>query len=222
MLNKSECFIIGGGPSLKDFDFCLLQDKDTIAVNKSILDVPSPNYFITVDFTFLRKLSRSRLSSVDTTKVFVACLNFDYIKEEDGRIIDTKHNIVYDLSDFDLIIKSRGDRGIGYQYKDFKNGLNSGYCALQYAVILGCTKIYLMGIDLCLRKNKEDAQIKTHYHDGYGQNPNKFSSKLEEYFAHFAFGLQEIKNKTNIKVISLSPISRLNNIIDYVDYREVM
>lgn len=215
---EKKVFIIGGGPSLKDFDFELLRDKDTIAVNRAILDVPNPNYFITVDFTFLKKLRRSRLQSVDTTKIFVACLHFDFMTEKNGQIIDTKHDIVYDLSDFDLIVKSRGVKGIGYRFKDFKNGLNSGYCALQLAVILGYKKIYVMGIDLCLAKNKEDNKVKTHYHGGYGENAVSFSTKLEEYYAHFVCGLKEIKENTNIKVISLSPVSRLNNILKHREF----
>ena len=221
---KNEVYIVAGGSSLRGFDFSSLDNKDTIVVNKSILDVPHPTYFITVDFTFLRKLGVHKLESKDTTKVFIACLHFPYIEEKDGRIVDTRFNLVYDLSDFDVIIKSRKVVGIGYQFKDFRNGLNSGFCALQLAVILGYTKIYLLGVDLCFNVDNGLSNKSTHYHGGYGENITSFNKKLSIYYDYFADGIHELKCNPyiNVEVISLSPISRLNNIIEYVDYRKVL
>lgn len=218
---KKEVYIIGGGPSLLDFNFDLLKDKDTIAVNKSILDVPNPKYFITVDYTFLKKIEIQKLKDVNTTKIFIVCLHFDFIKEENGQIIDIKHNIIYNLQDFDVIIKSRVEGGIGFNLRDFRNGLNSGYCALQLAVALGYEKIYLLGLDLC-NNQKYTTNKQTHYHGGYGEKAFSFDIKLEKYYQHFVKGLKEIKQNSNINVISLSPVSRLNSQIDYVNYKDVL
>ena len=51
-----EAFIVGGGSSLKKFDFTKLANKNTIVVNKAIVDVPNPKHFITMDYTFLKKI----------------------------------------------------------------------------------------------------------------------------------------------------------------------
>lgn len=210
---EKEVYIIGGGPSLKKFDFELLSEKDTIVVNKSILDIPNANYFVTVDYTFLRKVGSPKLGGDTVAKVFVACLHFDYMCEEEGIITDSRTGMKYDLSAFDVIIKSRRADGIGYSLGDFRNGLNSGYCALQLAVILGYKKINLLGIDLQVDSNQ--AELITHYHGGYGQDPYKFAMKLEEYYVHFVGGLQRLKDETDIEVVSLSPTSRLNEVIPY-------
>lgn len=211
---EKKVYIIGGGPSLSGFDFDLLSGKEVITVNKSILDIPNPKYFITVDFTFLRKVRWSVINKIRTTKVFVACLHFPFMSEEKGRIVDTRYNIVYDLKDFDVIIKSRKEDGIGFTFREFRNGLNSGYCALQLAVLLGYKEINLMGIDLCLEQNK------SHYHEGYGQNLEKFNEQLTKYYTLFGQGLEQIQKESNIKIYSLSPISRLNSIIPYRGFQD--
>jgi len=211
-MKQKEIYIIGGGPSLTGFDFNSLKNKDTITVNKSILDVPDPNYFITVDYTFLRKLkvSKSRFTSIDTTKIFVADFHFPFIQEKNGRIVDTRIGLIYDLQDFNMIIKAKQTSGIGYEYKDFRTGINSGYCALQLAVLLGYKKIYLLGIDL----NKE---LITHYHGGYGEKPAVFNTRVPNYLQEFKHGLKQIKQDNQVEVFSCSPISALNSIIEYVN-----
>lgn len=216
--DKSSCFIIGGGPSLKGFPFDKLHSKDTIVVNKSIFDVPNPNYFISVDYTFLKKIRKKidRFREIETTKVFVADFHFVYLKERDGRIVDTRFNLVYDLKDFDVIIKARKVGGIGYTFGDFRTGLNTGYCALQLAVILGYRKIYLLGIDL----NREEV---THYHGGYGEGLDDFNAKLGMYMDHFRLGLQQLKSeRPDIEVVSGSSVSQLNKIILYIDVEKIL
>lgn len=208
------CLVFAGGPSLKGFDFSKVADWDTIVANKSIFHIPNPNYFITVDYTFLRKIDIKRFRSIETTKVFVADLHFPFLKEQDGRIVDTRFNLVYNLKAFDLVVKSRKAEGIGYTFDDFRTGLNSGYCALQLAVALGYRRIYLFGFDLCTTSV-------SHYHEEYGESKEKFDKKLEGYFQSFKQGLEELK-KSDIKVYSCSPISRLNQIIPYKDWKEVI
>jgi hypothetical protein len=216
-VNKSV-YILGGGPSLKNFDFSKLEGRDVIAVNKSIRDFPSAKYFITVDYLFLGRIDISILRNVTSSKIFVACLHFDYMEEQNGRIVDTRRNgIIYDLSDFDVIVKSRRDDGLGFSFNDFRNGLNSGFCALQLAIVLGYEEIRLLGIDLCIMK-QQDESFKTHYHEGYNQNTFKFSKKLEKYYNYFCTAILDLEKKTDIKIISHSKGSRLNEIIEFQEF----
>lgn len=213
--SSREVYIVGGGPSLENFDFSLLADKCTITINKSIFHVPDPNYFISVDYTFLRKVSRAVFNPIPAKKFFVADFSHPFLKEVDKQITDTRHNMAYDLSDYDILIRAHKQEGIGYTFKEFRTGRNSGFCAFQLAVILGFTKIYLLGIDL----NKEG---KTHYHEGYGERPKTFVPKLDEYYNYFKMGLEQLQQeRPDIQVISCSANSRLNDIIQYWNSEEV-
>jgi len=217
-MKRNEVFIVAGGPSLIGFDFTCLRNKDTIVVNKSIFDVPTPDYFITVDYTFLRKIRSKKavFDSITPTKIFVADFHCKYLREKKGRIVDIRTNLVYELHDFDVIIKAKQIAGIGYTYNDFRTGTNSGYCALQLAVLLGYTEIYLLGVDLTQTET-------THYHGGYGERPSSFNAKIPLYANRFKTGLVQIKqDNAGIEVISCSSISVLNKVIPYQDIKEIL
>lgn len=205
-MNK-EAYIIGGGISLKGFDFSRLKDKTTIAVNKSYPYVPNLDYFITMDFTALRKIKSIEKSS--PTKVFIANFAKFYLQERDGKIVDTRFDLVYDLINFNMIIKSYKTDGIGLKFNDFRNGDNSGFCALQFAILMGFNPIYLLGIDLKVDKE-------THFHGGYNQDKKSFQKKLDSYYEYFIQGIKELKEKRpDIKMYSCSDISKLNNLLEY-------
>lgn len=210
-----KIFVIGGGPSLAGFDFTRLTNAHTIAVNKSFLSVPNLDYFISVDFTFLQKINRNQFKTLSATKIFVADLSYPFLKEVDGRIMDTRFNLIYRLGDYDMIVKSRKKEGMGLTFKDFRTGKNSGFCALQLAVILGFKKIYLLGMDLC-------SSSSTHYHNGYGEEKKQFNKKLEEYFIFFEKGLSELRDKSDVEVFSCSKKSKLNSIIPFCDVNGVV
>ena len=208
-----EIFICGGGYSLQGFDFNKLKNKTTIAVNKSHSYVPNLDYFITIDFTALRKIKPVNPSA---TKIFIANFSVPSLKEINGRIVDTRWNLVYDLKNFDLVVKSRKAEGIGLTFKDFRTGNNSGYCALQFAVAMGFNPIYLLGIDLTVSN-------KTHFHSGYGESPEKFILKLNNYYRAFKMGLSALKQlRPDIKVYNCSPISKLNAILEYKSLEKVL
>jgi len=209
-----EAFVIGGGTSLAGFDFNKLKDKNTIVVNKAISHVPNPNFFITMDYTFLRKLKQNIgdvVNKTDTTKVFICNFSNPDLRHIGGYIKDIRCNIVYDLRHFDTIIKSKRTEGLGESFINFAHGENSGYCAFQFAVAMGFSPIYLLGIDLVVQRRKTNA---THFHNGYNQQPVKFGLKLDKYSHYWKIGLKEAK-KRKLKVYSCSAISRLNNYIPY-------
>lgn len=210
-MNK-EVYIIGGGPSLKDFDFSTLAGKDTIAVNAAAFDVPAPNYFITVDFSFLSKINVASLRKINCKKIFVADFSKGSLVDVNGQITDIVFNIDYDLDVFDTIIKAKRCKGFGYSSEDFRTGLNSGYCALQLAIILGYKEIYLLGFDL-------QCSEQTHYHSLY--TTQDMQNKLNKFLGLFEAGLTDIKlAKPNIHIYSCSRQSRLNKIIEWRKYEK--
>jgi len=205
-MKNNEVYIIGGGSSLIGFDFSKLENKTTITVNKGITYVPNLNYFVTMDFTALKKIPP--IEGSKATKIFIANLAESCLQEKDGQLVDVRFGLVYKLEDFDMIIKSRKKDGIGYDFKDFRNGENSGFCALQLAVILGYETIYLYGMDLTIGKE-------THFHGGYGQAKDKFQKKLDLYYSYFEQAIKKIKDEHKIKIYSCSKTSRLNSLIEY-------
>lgn len=211
MNNRDEILIVGGGYSLQNFDFNKLKDKTTIAVNKSASYIPNLDYFITMDFTALKKIKS--IKNILATKIFVANLSVPYLQEVDGRIVDTRFNLVYKLEDFDIVIKSRNKETFAWQWKNFSHGANSGYCALQLAILLGYKNIYLLGIDLISGKE-------THFHNGYGESKEGFNKKLEQYYNYFYNSLIILKETiTDVNIVSCSPVSKLNNILRYEELK---
>ena len=214
MYRNEEIFIVGGGPSLKGFDFDCLTNRKTIAINIAIFDTLNPDFFITVDYTFLSKLKKLGPAFTKKTcpKFFVVDFSCSDLKEDDtrGNIKDVRCNIVYKLAPFDIIIKARKAEGIGYSFKDFRTGKNSGFCALQLAVLLGYKKINLLGIDLGTTSDK------SHYHDMYGGG-SSFNDKLMMYYQYFKTGILQLKKEhPEIEIKSYSKNSPLNLIVDYV------
>jgi len=207
---KDQVFVVGGGPSLKDFNFERLRYKDTIAVNVSALDVPDPNYCITADSGMFKKVQEGVFANIKTCWVGVTNPNHCTMQYKDGVFRNTKTGFVYNLFAFDVIIKNNGVEGFGFSFDDFKTGYNSGFCALQLAYLLGYAKIYLLGIDL---------QTGDHYHERYNGRIQK--TCIDLFYKSFVEALQIIKEKTDTQVFSCSSISRLNNIIPYVSFGEV-
>lgn len=211
-----EVFIVGGGPSLRNFNFSSLTDKCTITVNKSVFHVPNPNYFISVDYTFLGKVTRKVFHAIPARKFFVADFSHPFLQEINKKITDTRFNLKYNLHDYNVLIRAQNQEGIGYTFEDFRTGRNSGFCAFQLAIILGFKRIYLLGIDL----NKQSS---THYHEGYGERAATFNPKLDEYYDYFEMGLEQLKQeRPDIHVFSCSLDSRLNDIISYRDVEWIL
>jgi hypothetical protein len=212
-LNSQECYVVAGGPSLHNFNFFSLLNKKTIVVNKAVLNVPNPNYFITVDYTFITKLGLSALNNCYANKYFVVNMAHPFMKKDSEGYVDTRFNLRYsNLIHFNNIIESKDQTGFGFDFDDFRSGANSGYSALQLAIVLGFKKIYLLGFDLCLTSSL------THYHGGYGESSQSFSTKLENYLNTFVIGLNQIQSRNDIEIISCSKISALNS---YIPYRDI-
>jgi len=209
-----KVFIIGGGPSLSNFDFTSLEGHDIIAVNKTIEHVKSAKYFVTMDYTFLSKtsLTLEQINKKVEASYFVLNSGNSYIKNINGIFTDTRMNFQYlDLHKFSGVITSSHDylvnTGFGTNISEFCHGSNSGYCALQLAILAGYKEIYLLGFDL----NTEDN--KTHFHTGYHQNIQKFQQNLLNYREIFIKSIQlsEMQN-----IYSCSVGSLLNNYIKQI------
>jgi len=217
----NPCYIVAGGSSLKEFNFELLKYKTTIVSNKAIFDVPNPSYFITTDYTFLNYLKKENLyetwKDLLCMKFFVGNCISNVIQITDGQITDVRYNLKYSLQDFDRIIICKSAKSVGYDFNNFNSGYNSGFSSFQLAILLGYNPIYLLGMDMASSNGD------THYHGGYGRDINRMNINLDNYSKHFLNVLEKLKiEKPNLKVISCSSVSLLNQVIEYKPIEEIL
>jgi len=221
---KDRVFLVGSGPSLWGFNFDILADEDTICVNSSVFDVPQPNFFITKDYSFLLKYlipclqAKSNAVKIwnSAMKIFVACYAEGNLQDIDNEIVDVSHGIRYDLCPVNWVIKNHEQWGIGLSLADFRCGVDSGYGALQLAILLGYKNIYFLGYDMCV-------QGETHYHSRYKKRKSEeFQKKLDGYANLYIQAFQEIKNMNQVKLYSCSSTSKFNSYIEYLPVEEVL
>lgn len=133
-------YVIGGGPSLANFNWNSLAGKRTIAINKSILSYPSADIMYWTD---------SRVYSWYKQDI-------DKFK---GPKYTIRHHVTYP-ADVKVLRKSN-KFGLEESKDALCHGNNSGYAAINLAYLLGAKRIVLLGYDM-----HNDGK-KGHYHDGY-------------------------------------------------------
>ena len=217
---ESICFVVGGGPSLCGFDFSQLNGYDTIAVNKSVEFIQNPTHFITTDYTYFLKASLpiGQIKQRCKNTYFVANMSHDYMSYQNGMVIDTRNNMIYeDLYQYTGVIQSNKSTGFGSTLNEFSSGGNSGHCGIQLALLLGYTKIYLLGFDL-----NSDGQ--THFHQSYKETDQaSFKNKVKNYAVTLNNALsehkgpQEIINLSSSSVLATSPHIKTQSFNDVID-----
>jgi hypothetical protein len=250
---KKKVFIVAGGPSLVGFDFSCLKDVDTIVVNSSIFHVPNANHFITMDYTWFLKnnicfegsegIEQTTYDCSPAKKYFVVSSEIvgERCERTPNGVIDKKFGLEYDLRLVDQVIYASQYGGIGASFMDFHCGTDSGYSALQLAIILGYEQIYLLGMDfdvqpispkivqvpgsnigstprqgpaLPIQKISLDKQ--THFFKTMDKsNTDVFVEKLWEYLRPYPKALREIEIKYLRQVFSCSKTSLLNDFIHF-------
>lgn len=191
-LNK-RCFIIGGGESIKTLESKglnvqkLLEKEVTIGTNKSYL------------------LGKS---------TYHLCMDYDYFLTDKDNLLRqnlyVSDNIWNNSPELRLRpIKRLGTKTSKIISNSFNEGLyygrSTGYLAMNLANVLGCNPIYLLGIDL----------VGYHFHEGYGSKKDlKLPKEHKVIEKELRAGIQYLQSM-GVKVISLSDISQLNDIITY-------
>ena len=210
---KQEVYIVGGGTSLIGKDLKKLENKNTIVINKSLLFVPNPTYYVTLDYTSLKKVP---VAGQKVNKIFVA--NMKSLKEQNGALFDPSCKLIYTQlhSVFDMVLLAKKEEGLGSTWFDFRSGNHSGYAAIQFALLMGYKTIYLLGYDYCTQNNK------THFHNAYGHPANHYDKTLKTFCAALITGLRELTKFPHVGIISCSEISLLNDVLLYKPLEEVL
>ena len=140
IFNGETVYIIGGGPSLKNFDFRRLRGCKTIAINKAITFLPNADVLYWTDSRFYTWYK----NEVD---------NYNGLK------FTIKAGSQY-TSDIQILKKGKS-YGIEKDSETLAHGNNSGYASINLAYHLGAKRIILLGFDMA--NDGKD----THFHDGY-------------------------------------------------------
>jgi len=197
------CIVVGGGPSLRDFDWELLCGWRVIGVNR-VYERFDPTIIFSMDTRFLRWITESNYGAEAKEK---------FMKSKAYKVWLCTYNCKLPPEIYIVRVWENYSRGFrafpDTMRKGIGHGNNSGYGALNLAVCLGANPIYLLGFDMSyVREDPTDVmKIRTHWHEGHPQphRPDTVA-KFVEYFRLPAVRTREL----GIDVINLNPRSRLN------------
>ena len=127
--SRLKVWIIGGGPSLRGFDFYKLRNKTVIAVNESFLSIPWAHAVVSID----------RLWIDQRIKALNKFAGIKYLAARKGVDLPRIDGLSYRLT-------LRTEPGLSEQ-RPVVHGRTSGYAALNLATLLGYRQINLLGFD---------------------------------------------------------------------------
>jgi len=185
-----RCFIIGGGESLKDFDFSKLKNEMVIGVNRAYEKMDCMVNFA-MDNDLYGWITNGKLGA-EAKKKFEDYKGYPVWLDSIG----------YNYPQGIFILNKSESRNLGNNMKDgIMGGTNSGFGALNLAVYLGANPIYLLGFDM---KGKDGKQV--NWHNEY---PEKQGEKVYKAFINdFNRVAPELK-KRKIQVVNLNDESEL-------------
>lgn len=179
---KSETvFIIGGGPSLKDFNFNSLLGKNIIVINKAFYNCPFAQILYWTDSRFYTWYKKD-------------------IDEFEGEKITIRSHTTY--TDDIKILRKGKTYGLETAKDMLAHGNNSGYAAINLAVHLGVKRIILLGYDMGNNGRS------SHYHDGYPVKATGDNIYKDQFIPGFNNLENELK-LLKIEVLNASMYSKL-------------
>lgn len=199
-------FLIGGGPSLGGFDFKRLRGHRTIGVNRAY-EFFDPTIAFSMDTRFLRwildgKYGPEATAKFEKTPAYkVWLLTYTASLPADIFVIPVYRNHAWGMDHMSW----RMEDGIGH-------GANSGFGALNLALVLGANPIYLLGFDL------DHTNGKSHYHGGHPV-PQTIET-VRKYRGIFQATAEDIKSH-GFKIVNLNKNSGLQ-CFDFADPEEVL
>ena len=190
-----RCFIIGGGPSLKGFDWSLLDGELVIGINRAF-EFYDPSILFSIDTRFYNWLYKGEYGDAAITK---------FEASQGVKVWADTGNLHYlDAGENDIhVIPKKGTDGLTSTIKDgVCTGKNSGYAAINLAVVLGCTEIYLLGFDMA--GGEDGKQVWFH-----GGHPSVQPDNVYDDFRGRFDECSILLDKLGVKVYNLFPQSKL-------------
>lgn len=182
-----DLVIVGGGPSLSNFDFSRLEGVNTIAINAAYKYVPSPRIIYWADQNWIAR-NEKHVSRVDCYKLTSR--------------ISAERAIRDNIKSFADSIVLRKERDFGFSH-DINSvcGNNSGAHTINIAANLKPSRIFLLGFDMGASDNR------THFHDEYSSpKTNIYENLFIPSIESMVPALEEI----GMEVLNCSPVSKLH------------
>lgn len=186
----SRCFIIGGGPSLKEQDLSRLQGELTIGINR-VFDRIDPTLIFAADSRFYKWLQSGSLGARTLARYHDCQARKVWLKTDDHEFGPEVETIPYRGT-----FKCGGPLATG-----IFSGSNSGVGALNLAVALGGNPIYLLGFDCHSRGGPQQWS-----HDGY---PEVQGDEVYKNFRQEFERLAPILQEQGVRVVNLNPDSSI-------------
>lgn len=191
-----RCFIIGGGESLKDFDYSQLNGELTIGINKVFMYY-DPTLLYSMDTRFYGWIRQGVLSKFDNADVVTRWNSVRAPK----LFLAPHSSIGFDPSIY--LVRRSNNEGLPNNFAEgIWGGDNSGFGALVVAMLLGANPIYLLGYDM-------QCKMHSHFHKGYPeQSIERTRQKVERFrktFERFA----EAFRARGCQIVNLNPDSAL-------------
>lgn len=198
MLKGKRVFVIGSGPSLKGFDLSRLDNEETIAVNHTLEHYAKAKHFLFGDprvYGYVRHI----LDGGYKGNVFGSY-------HADLGPYESENDNVYVFAKNWSRVTDQIEDGL---YSDF----NSGMEAVNLALIMGASEIYLLGIDFCA--DGEDYYF-------YGR-PKWFTQKVDAVDSLLGKRVQYWDKFSAYKdrIFNCSKISKVK-VFEYRDIEEVL
>lgn len=189
-----RCFLIGGGNSLRGFDFEVLRGQKVIAVNAAFRFIPFADILFFMDYQgFYHKVVGNHTKD---SKIKQCWEQFEghkvFLDMLERRSLSGCHQ---------LHTKTEMSIGITASMKDgLYNGGNSGFGALNLAICLQANPIYLLGYDM-----KFTGGV-SHFHNIYRVTHDK--TVVKAFIRPFHKVADKIKGM-GFRVVNLNPASAL-------------
>lgn len=181
-----EIHIACGGPSAQGD----LRVSPLITTNKDGWRYPDADYFVTCDISFMKHNFSRIKNEIRSQKIFVNDAN------------NRKYEMLH-LTNFSMFINCHSREGFGRRWDEFNTGCNSGFTAVQFAILMGYTRIHVYGLDLCYKDER------SHWHEGYGHGKVFLKERLNVFYNKFKNALEQLEGVT---LVSHSSFSRLNGL----------
>lgn len=175
-------YIIGGGPSLKDFMWDGLRGKKSIAINKAFYTYPNADVLYWTDGRF-----------------------YNWYKEDIDKFKGLKYTITpaYPGISQDINVLKRGQKlGLEKEKDTLSHGNNGGYAAINLAFHLGAKRIILLGYDM------GNDGTKSHFHEGYPTHPTG-EQVYKSQFIPAIESLAPLLKNAGIEIYNASMVSKL-------------
>jgi len=187
MWSGQRCFVVGGGPSLRGFDWDLLKGELVIGTNR-VYEYFDPSILFGIDKRFFLNIIQGKYGESAREKFYASkAMKFRVNTGGDDELKDMGF----------ATVKNAGKSGATKSLNDgLKTGGNSGYCAINLAMCLGATEIYLLGFDM--RGDADGNQA--HFHDGH---PNKQTENVYAGFLKHFPGIEKEAQERGVNIFNV-------------------